>query len=174
MNCVFAMSSLEWLILTTRSMCFSDLPCSGDFVLGNHRRSTTHQRPRLQHRVLSWDGTYPQTAFVKTICDPQGNKQGHFAKMQEAARKHVGRAFEVPQARWGIICGSAMMWESETFWQLMTCCVILHTMLGKDEGDEAARNNNFWQAYRTNPNHETIRCKSAYQFFADASEASRS
>jgi hypothetical protein len=42
------------------------------------------------------DGIYPQWAvFVKTISEPHGNKQSHFATMQEAARKDVERAFGV-------------------------------------------------------------------------------
>ncbi|XP_020150919.1 uncharacterized protein [Aegilops tauschii subsp. strangulata] len=61
------------------------------------------------------DGIYPQwAAFVKTISEPRGNKQSHFATMQEAARKDVERAFGVLQTRWGIVQNAAMMWESET------------------------------------------------------------
>ena len=61
------------------------------------------------------DGSYPQwAAFVKTISEPRGNKQSHFATMQEAARKDVERAFGVLQARWGIVQSAAMMWETET------------------------------------------------------------
>lgn len=40
---------------------------------------------------------------MKTIFDPQGNKQTRFATMQEAARKDVERAFEVLQTHWGIV-----------------------------------------------------------------------
>ena len=36
-----------------------------------------------------------------------------------------------------------MMWESETLWQLMTCCVILHNMIVEDEGDGVAQTNDF-------------------------------
>uniref|UniRef100_A0A453I6K4 DDE Tnp4 domain-containing protein n=1 Tax=Aegilops tauschii subsp. strangulata TaxID=200361 RepID=A0A453I6K4_AEGTS len=55
------------------------------------------------------DGIYPQWAtFVKTISEPRGNKQSHFAKMQEAARKDVERAFGVLQACWGIVWSTAM------------------------------------------------------------------
>ena len=90
------------------------------------------------------DGIYPQwAAFVKTISEPRGNKQTHFATMQEAARKDVERAFGVLQARWGIVRSAAMMWESETLWQLMTCCVILHNMIVEDEGDGVAQTNDF-------------------------------
>ncbi|XP_020196834.1 uncharacterized protein [Aegilops tauschii subsp. strangulata] len=87
------------------------------------------------------DGIYPQWAgFVKTIAEPRGNKQSHFATMQEAARKDVERAFGVLQARWEIVRSAAMMWESETLWQLMTCCVILHNMIAEDEGDGMHQN----------------------------------
>ena len=42
------------------------------------------------------DGIYPKWAtFVKTIPSPKGNKQIHFAKSQESARKDVERAFGV-------------------------------------------------------------------------------
>ena len=56
------------------------------------------------------EGIYPQsTVFVKTISERQGNKQSHFATMQEAARKDVKRAFGVLQARWGIVRGVVLM-----------------------------------------------------------------
>ena len=36
-----------------------------------------------------------------------------------------------------------MMWDPETLWQVMTCCVILHNMIVEDEGEGAARTNAF-------------------------------
>jgi hypothetical protein len=40
------------------------------------------------------DVIYPQwAAFMKTISEPRGNKQSHFATMQEAARKDMERTF---------------------------------------------------------------------------------
>ena len=36
-----------------------------------------------------------------------------------------------------------MIWESETFWQLMTCCVMLHNMIVKDGGYGVAQTNDF-------------------------------
>ena len=90
------------------------------------------------------DSIYPQwAAFVKTISEPRGNKQSHFATMQEAARKDVERAFGVVRARWGIVRSAVMMWKSETLWQLMICCVILHNMIVEDEGDDVDLTNDF-------------------------------
>ena len=52
-------------------------------------------------------------------------------------------AFGVLQARWRIVQGDAMIRESETLWKLMTCCVILHNMIVKDEGDGVTQTNDF-------------------------------
>ena len=90
------------------------------------------------------DGIYPQwAAFVKTIYEPHSNKHSHFVTIHEAATKYVERAFGVLQARWGIVWSASMMWESETLWQLMTCCVILHNMIIEDESDGVAQTHDF-------------------------------
>ena len=47
------------------------------------------------------------------------------------------------QARWGIVHGAALLWDPETLWQVMTCYVILHNMIVEDEGEGAARTNDF-------------------------------
>ncbi|KAL6560495.1 hypothetical protein OROGR_004054 [Orobanche gracilis] len=50
------------------------------------------------------DGIYPEWAtFVKTIPAPQGVKRQHFAKVHEALRKDVERAFGILQSRFDII-----------------------------------------------------------------------
>ena len=55
------------------------------------------------------NGIYPKWAtFVKTIPSPKGNKQIHFAKSQESARKDVEQAFGVLQARFAIVRGPAL------------------------------------------------------------------
>ena len=51
-------------------------------------------------------GIYPSwSTLVKTIPAPQGNKQKHFAKEQEGARKDVEHTFGVFQARFTIVHG---------------------------------------------------------------------
>ena len=113
------------------------------------RRLCNGESPLCNYTVNSRDyyladGIYPQwVVFVKTISEPRGNKQSHFATMQKASRKDVERAFGVLQAHWGIVQNAAMMWESETLWQLMTCCVILHNMIVEDGGDGVAQTHDF-------------------------------
>ncbi|XP_040254906.1 uncharacterized protein [Aegilops tauschii subsp. strangulata] len=102
-------------VLTTTSMCFNDLRrsggCNGESPPCNY---TVNGRDYNMGYYLA-DGIYPQwAAFVKTISEPRGKKQSHFATMQEAARKDVERALGVLQARWEIMRSAAMMWESET------------------------------------------------------------
>ena len=48
--------------------------------------------------------------------------------------------YYVPQQ---IMCSTAMMWESETLWQLLTCCVILYNIIVEDEGDVVAQTYDF-------------------------------
>ena len=80
------------------------------------------------------DGIYPKWAtFVKTIPSPKGNKQIHFAKSQESARKDVERAFGVLQARFAIVRGPARLWKLEVLKDIMKACIILHNMIVEDE-----------------------------------------
>ena len=80
------------------------------------------------------DGIYPKWAtFVKTIPSPKGNKQIHFAKSQESARKDVERAFGVLQARFAIVRGPARLWKLEVLKDIMKAYIILHNMIVEDE-----------------------------------------
>ena len=50
------------------------------------------------------DGIYPKYAtLIQLISEPRGPKHKHFAKMQEAYRKVVERAFGVLQAQYAIV-----------------------------------------------------------------------
>jgi len=42
------------------------------------------------------------------------------------------------QARFAIVRGPAKQWGPKTLWEVMTCCVIMHNMIVKDEGDATA------------------------------------
>jgi len=83
------------------------------------------------------DGIYPSWAtFVKSIQNPQGNKNAHFTRCQEACRKDVERAFGVLQSRFAIVAGPARFWDKKTLRRIMTTCVILHNMIIEDERDQ--------------------------------------
>ena len=63
----------------------------------------------------------------------QNKKQCEFARVQEAARKDIERAFGVLQSRFAIVRGPARFWDKKTLKNIMTCCVILHNMILEDE-----------------------------------------
>ncbi|KAH9468260.1 hypothetical protein Pst134EA_033420 [Puccinia striiformis f. sp. tritici] len=82
------------------------------------------------------DGIYPDwSTLIKTISAPQGQDKKHFAKMQEACRKDVERAFGVLQARFAIVAQPARTWSREKMQQIMKTCVILHNMIINSERD---------------------------------------
>ena len=57
------------------------------------------------------DGIYPSwCTFVKSIKEPKTKKQCEFARVQEATRKDIERAFGVSQSRFAIVCGPARFW----------------------------------------------------------------
>jgi hypothetical protein len=49
--------------------------------------------------------------FVKTIPEPQENKNKYFFKAQEACIKDVERVFGVLQSRFAIVRGAARLWD---------------------------------------------------------------
>ncbi|KAH9457201.1 hypothetical protein Pst134EA_033057 [Puccinia striiformis f. sp. tritici] len=80
------------------------------------------------------DGIYPDYAtIVKTISQPQGLERQHFAKMQEALRKDVERAFGVLQARFAIVAQPARGWSQKKLYEIMKTCIILHNMIVENE-----------------------------------------
>lgn len=74
--------------------------------------------------------------LVKTISNPQGNQNTHFARRQEACRKDVEREFGVLQARFAIVRGPACFWHQKDLWRIMTTCVILHNMIIENEREQ--------------------------------------
>ncbi|XP_021808251.1 uncharacterized protein LOC110751986 [Prunus avium] len=99
----------------------NDLNMLGQFpvfndVLRGHSPQITYE---INNTVYSGayylaDGIYPRwTTFVKTIPNPQSQKEKSFAAFQEGYRKDVERCFGILQARWAIIRGAARMLDEE-------------------------------------------------------------
>ena len=43
------------------------------------------------------------------------------------------------QACFTVVHGPVKQWDPVTLWEVMTCCVIMHTMIVEDEGEDGAR-----------------------------------
>ena len=80
------------------------------------------------------DGIYPKwSTFIQSITLPQGPKAALFAKVQEATRKDVERAFGVLQARFAIVKNPALSLDKEKIGNIMRACIILHNMIVENE-----------------------------------------
>ncbi|CAL8176011.1 unnamed protein product [Prunus armeniaca] len=77
--------------------------------------------------------------ILKTILNPQSEKERNFASFQEGYRKDVERCFGILQARWAIIRGAARMLDEEVLRSIMMTCIILHNMIVEDEYDYDAQ-----------------------------------
>ncbi|KAE9020623.1 hypothetical protein PR003_g13160 [Phytophthora rubi] len=83
------------------------------------------------------DGIYPAWAtLVQTIAVPRDNKEKHFGKKQEGARKDVERGFGVLQSRFAIVKGPGRFWSHADLTKIITTCIILHNMIVQDEFGE--------------------------------------
>ncbi|XP_028113319.1 uncharacterized protein LOC114311375 [Camellia sinensis] len=84
------------------------------------------------------NGIYPRWAtIVKKISQPQAAKIQLFARIQEACRKDVERAFGMLQARFNIVRVLARGWSDEDLYYIMKTCIILHNMIIEDKRDIA-------------------------------------
>ncbi|XP_048605321.1 uncharacterized protein LOC125582910 [Brassica napus] len=82
------------------------------------------------------DDIYPKwSTFIQSISLPQGPKAELFAKVQEATRKDVERAFGVFQARFAIVKNPAILWDKRQIGTVMRTCIILHNMIVETERD---------------------------------------
>ena len=98
-------------------------PCN--YVIGGHEYTKGYYLA---------DGIYPTWAtFVKTVRNPVGEADCHFAKRQELVRKYVERAFGVLQARWAVVRYPCLSWSPEEMNAIMNACIIMHNMIIEDE-----------------------------------------
>lgn len=98
------------------------------------------------------DGIYPKwSTLVQTISQPQGPKKQHFAMMQKSRRKDVERAFGVLQARFAIVKRPARFWKKRVLHDIMSACIIMHTMIIEDERDPPPILDNEIVVDETNP-----------------------
>uniref|UniRef100_A0A0D3C2P9 DDE Tnp4 domain-containing protein n=1 Tax=Brassica oleracea var. oleracea TaxID=109376 RepID=A0A0D3C2P9_BRAOL len=80
------------------------------------------------------DGIYPKwSTFIQSITLPQGSKAALFAKVQEATRKDVERAFGVLQARFAMVKNPSLSLDKEKIGKIMRTCIILHNMIVENE-----------------------------------------
>ncbi|XP_028058248.1 uncharacterized protein LOC114262094 [Camellia sinensis] len=80
------------------------------------------------------DGIYPHcTTIMKTISQPQGLKRQLFARIQEAFRRDIKRAFGVLRARFNIFRVPARGWNDENLYYIMKTCIILHNTIIENE-----------------------------------------
>jgi hypothetical protein len=78
------------------------------------------------------DGIYPDwSTFVKIFREPAEEKNRRFVKRHKVCRKNVERVFGVLQSRWAIVRHPARRWSTEVMWEVMTACVIMHTLVEK-------------------------------------------
>ncbi|CAL9026483.1 unnamed protein product [Prunus brigantina] len=107
-------------------------------VLRGHSPQITYQINNIVYFGAYYlaDGIYPRwTTFVKTISNPQSEKETSFAAFQEGYMKDVERCFGILQARSAIIRGAARMLDDEVLRSIMMTCIILHNMIMEDEYD---------------------------------------
>ncbi|XP_071683296.1 uncharacterized protein [Lolium perenne] len=84
------------------------------------------------------DGLYPNWfTLVKTIRAPEEEKK-RFVKQQDAYMKDLKWTFGVLQSWWAIV--PARTWSIGTMWEVITACVIMHTMIVENERDEGLLN----------------------------------
>ena len=82
------------------------------------------------------DGIYPKwSTFIQSITLPQCPKQELFAKVQEATRKDVERAFGVLQARFAIVKNPVKTLDKAKISKIMRACIILHNMIVENVRD---------------------------------------
>uniref|UniRef100_A0A0D3ADM6 Myb-like domain-containing protein n=1 Tax=Brassica oleracea var. oleracea TaxID=109376 RepID=A0A0D3ADM6_BRAOL len=108
--------------------------CAADAVDEYLRLGESTSLSRHFTRSSSKEGIYPKwSTFIQSISNPQGPEAYLFAKVQEATRKDVERAFGVLQARFAIVKNPAILWDKRQIGMVMRTCIILHNMIVENE-----------------------------------------
>lgn len=80
------------------------------------------------------DGIYPDYPYlVKSIPEPLTNKEKNFAKVQEACRKDVERAFGRLLSKWHILATPGRCKKLKHLKYIWLACIILHNMTLRDQ-----------------------------------------
>lgn len=117
---------------------------------------TLNGKARTQGYLLA-DGIYPDwPIFVKTITNPTNPKEKLFAKMQEALRKDVERAFGILRKCWHILAYPARLWHLDVLKDVMDACIILHNMRIEYRTDDPFEEPNVVNDYGRNQDEEAI------------------
>lgn len=69
------------------------------------------------------------------MSEPIDKKSKYYAKLQEAIRKDVERAFGILQARFSIVANPSRLMDLKDMAKILRCCIILHNMIVDDERD---------------------------------------
>jgi len=113
-------------ILDKSSILLSILNSSFDLLTPEYRINNA-SRNYLYFLV---DGIYPKWAiFIDTFGNPQTDKETHFCKVQEGARKDIERAFGVLVKKWRILGQPIRKWYMENINDILDCCIIFHNMV---------------------------------------------
>lgn len=80
------------------------------------------------------DGIYPKySCFVQSIINPYNKNEKYYSGRQEGRRKYIERNFGVLQSKFHIIVIPNSLWRKEYMNTIITCCVILHSMVVKEK-----------------------------------------
>jgi hypothetical protein len=89
-------------------------------------------------------GIYPAWAiFQQKISEPEGHKRHLYARLQEAVRKDVERAFGVLQQRFRFLALPSKLRHADAMHGVVIACIILHNMIAEDELPDSAFTNEY-------------------------------
>lgn len=101
------------------------------------------------------DAIYPTwPVLIKTINRPQDAASSYYAKLQEAARKDIERAFGGLQACWHIISHPCRLWLLHDIRRIMYACIVLHNMVVEEREVSDPKVKDFASNTTITPNYQ--------------------